>query len=544
MTKMDAGESWLDLAAKKRASLGNSIPLEWQIPADLVPPETQDDVTTFPAASGWFTDNELAITGLSAVELLAKLASGSLTSVAVTSAFCKRAAAAHQLTNCLSEIFFDKALETARRLDEHFAQTGKPLGPLHGLPISLKDCFNLVGIDSTVGLTASIGKPATEDAAIAKLLRSLGAVFYVKTNVPTSMMIAETVNNIFGRTLNPKNRRLTCGGSSGGEAALILFGGSMLGVGTDLGGSLRIPAACTGIFALRPSYGRFPAGGFRGGLQGQETVEPVIGPLARSLNDIEAFSKAVVSTQPWRSDPKSLPIPWREPADLLPPAALKIGVLWHDGVVLPTPPVTRALRIVVEKLQAAGHTIINWVVGNEHACGLSILGRTFVADGGDSVRVELEQTGEPWRPELEYCADFEEMGCAELWQMHLERNAFRQRYLDKWNEHGLDALLCPTTPFSSVEHGKFRHIGYTGVFNVLDYSCVSFPSGVFVDSALDVPLAEGGESTLLSESCVAIHEGYNPDAAHGMPISLQLVARKLEEERVIAMCKVVMDDIA
>src|SRR5690242_17728982 len=108
------------------------------------------------------------------------------------------------------------------------------------------------------------------------------------------MMIAETVNNTFGRTLNPLNRSLTSGGSSGGESALIAFGGSPLGVGTDIGGSLRIPAACTGIFTLRPSFGRFPTLRCRSGLAGQEAVQSVNGPIARSLRDLVLFSSNVV----------------------------------------------------------------------------------------------------------------------------------------------------------------------------------------------------------------------------------------------------------
>lgn len=128
-------------------------------------------------------------------------------------------------------------------MDERLAQGLGPVGPFHGLPISLKDNFNLRGLDSTVGFTSYVDDPAEDDAELAKLLIAAGAVVYVKTNVPTAMMIAESVNNTFGRTVNPLNRRLTSGGSSGGESALIVFKGSPMGIGTDIGGSLRIPAA-------------------------------------------------------------------------------------------------------------------------------------------------------------------------------------------------------------------------------------------------------------------------------------------------------------
>lgn len=232
-------KNWEAIAAKKREDLSSSIPEEWRIPSDLLPPADQDDVTGFPERSGWFTPEELTITGQTAAELLPRLASGELTSETVTRAFCKRAAAAHQLVNCLSETCFARALATAKELDAHLSRTGEPVGPLHGLPVSLKDNFNLAGLDSTVGFASHVGDPALRESVLADVLRGAGAVFYVKTSVPTAMMIAETVNNVTGRTVSPRNRRLTSGGSSGGESALLAFRGSPLGVGTDIGGSLR-----------------------------------------------------------------------------------------------------------------------------------------------------------------------------------------------------------------------------------------------------------------------------------------------------------------
>lgn len=132
---------------------------------------------------------------------------------------------------------FDDAITRAKQLDDHLKQTGKPVGPFHGLPISLKDNFNIIGKDSTVGFTSLVNDPATYNSTLVDLLLGAGAVLYIKTNVPTAMMIAETVNNVFGRTVNPRNRKLTPGGSSGGESALITFGASRIGVGTDIGGS-------------------------------------------------------------------------------------------------------------------------------------------------------------------------------------------------------------------------------------------------------------------------------------------------------------------
>lgn len=327
------------------------------------------------------------------------------------------------------------------------------MGRLHGLPISLKDNFNLVGLDSTVGFVSHIGNPAEYDSTLADILREAGAVFYVKTNVPTAMMIAESVNNVFGRTVNPLNRALTSGGSSGGESALIAFKGSPMGVGTDIGGSLRIPAACTGIFTLRPSFGRFPTLKCRSGMAGQEAVQSVNGPLTRTLADLEYYSQTVVDSEPWLADPRCLPIPWRK-VDL--PQKLKIAVMWDDGMALPTPPVTRALTIVVEKLKAAGHEVTEWS-SEDQLAGQKLLDRMFLADGGKSIRKEIEKSGEPWRPEMLNYKTATELGAYDYWQLHLDRVAFQKKYLDRWNAAKLDAILCPTTPYSSVGNSKFKH---------------------------------------------------------------------------------------
>ncbi|KAI0006904.1 amidase [Xylariaceae sp. FL0662B] len=532
---------WEALAAKKRQDLYNSIPEEWRIPSHLLPPDSQEGVMDFPEASGWFTAEELAITNSTASELLPKLASGELKSETVTLAFCKRAAAAHQLTNCLSETCFARALATAQALDLHLAQTGQPVGPLHGLPISLKDNFNLAGLDSTVGFSSHVGDPAAYESVLADLLREAGAVFYVKTNVPTAMMIAETVNNVFGRTVSPLNRRLTSGGSSGGESALIAFRGSPCGVGTDIGGSLRIPAACTGLFTLKPSFGRFPTLRCRSGMPGQEAVQSVNGPLTRTLADLETYCRAIASRSPWHHDPRCLPLPWRQPQASLLSTRLRLGVLWDDGMAQPTPPVTRALRHAVDRLRAAGHELVPWS-SEDQAAGQALLDRMFVADGGRAIRSELARTGEPWRPEMRMYAEARELGALEYWRLHLDRQEYQKRYLERWRRAGIDAILCPTTPYSSVENGKFKHVGYTGVYNVLDYACISFPTGVTVDKSIDVALGDTHKSPTQLDK--AIQSEYNAEAVHGMPVNLQLVAQRLEEEKCVEMCKVILNALS
>lgn len=138
------------------------------------------------------------------------------------------------------------------------------------------------------------------------------------------------------------------------------------------GGSLRIPAACTGIFTLRPSFGRFTTQRCRSGLAGQEAVQSVNGPMAKTLEDITMYSKAIVDAKPWLVDPKMLPIPWRQ-AELK--QKLKIAVLWNDNICMPTPPVTRALKETAEKLKKAGHEVVDWDP-KLHAIALRLLVRS------------------------------------------------------------------------------------------------------------------------------------------------------------------------
>ncbi|KAF4554603.1 Acetamidase-like protein 1 [Elsinoe fawcettii] len=522
---------WEELAASKRKQLADSIPPEWRIPSEKLPPDSQLDVSSWPDTSGFFTPEELEITDLTASELLPKLASGHYTSEQVTLAFCKRASVAQQLTNCLSETLFPLASKTAKERDA-LRQSGAPLGPLHGLPISLKDNFQLTGVDSTDGFVSWINQPATYNSAIVDLLLSLGAVPYVKTNVPTAMMIAETVNNVFGRTVNPRNRKLTSGGSSGGESALIVMKGSCLGVGTDIGGSLRIPAACTGIYTVRPSAGRFPIAGAKSGLAGQEAVRSVLGPMARSLEDVELWAREVVRSEPWRVDPTVVPIAWRE---VEVKGTLKIGVMWDDGLIVPTPPVKRALKETVEKLRNAGHEVVDWAPEG-HTEIYQMLGKFFVADGGKTLKSILEPVGEPFRPELAMYEQATEIGVSELWKMQSKRVQLIAEYLKRWQRAGIDAILCPTTPYATVEHGNFKSVGYTGVFNVLDYSASSFPSGLYADEKLD----HYQDEPILSELDTQTRKDYNAAAVHGMPISLQLVAQRLEEEKVLAMTREVL----
>lgn len=265
-------------------------------------------------------------------------------------------------------------MEDAKRLDAYFAENKKPIGPLHGLPVSLKDQFHVKGVETTMGYVGWIGtfqgnkddpRRGVFESELVRELRALGAVLYCKTSVPMTLMAGETANNIIQYTWNPKNRLLSCGGSSGGEGALIALKGSPGGFGTDIGGSIRIPAAFNGLYGIRPSSGRIPYEGAANSMDGQNTILSVIGPIAATAGSLKLLFKAVLSQQPWYHDPLVVELPWRDEIEqgtlalikesAASPGKLAFAIMRHDGMVRPHPPVARGVEIVVRTLKRLGH---------------------------------------------------------------------------------------------------------------------------------------------------------------------------------------------
>ncbi len=261
--------TWQSLAKAKLTSINDSIPSKWRLATIPSAGEQRDVTGDFITKS--LSKQEIEITETDAVHIVDKTSTGQWSAEKVMTAFCHRASLAHQLTSCLHETFFDAAVEDAKRLDRYYAQHKAPIGPLHGLPVSLKDQFHVKGVETTMGYVGWIGtfmgksgtgQEKVYESEMVRELRALGAVLYCKTSVPHSLMSGETINNIVGYTTNPKNQNLSAGGSSGGEGALISLKGSPVGFGTDIGGSIRIPAAFCGLYGLRPSAGRMPYEGY------------------------------------------------------------------------------------------------------------------------------------------------------------------------------------------------------------------------------------------------------------------------------------------
>lgn len=161
--------------------------------------------------------------------------------------------------------------------------------------------------------------------------------------------------------MNPYNTTLTPGGSSGGEGALIALRGSVLGIGTDIGGSIRVPAANSGVFGFKPTSNRLPTSGWSAAMAGTESILAAIGPLSTSLEGARLFTKTILDQQPWLRQPSLVAMDWRDETQYFPDRKIRVGVMYDDGVVRPHPPVLRAVSKLVEKLKGSPNVeVVEW----------------------------------------------------------------------------------------------------------------------------------------------------------------------------------------
>ncbi|KAE9396678.1 general amidase [Gymnopus androsaceus JB14] len=505
-------------AARKQTQL-DSIPKEWLINV----PSNQMNVMNVPKECGLLSDRELDITETVDVEvLLSKLATGEWSSLEVTTAFYKRAIIAQQLTSCLTEIFVERALQRAKELDEILKITGKVVGPLHGLPISLKDQFTMKGLETIMGYVAWIGQYAEADCVLVEILYDCGAVPFVRTNVPQTLMY------------------LTAGGSSGGEGALLAMKGSPLGVGTDIGG------AFCGLYTLRPSYERLPYCG------GSRSISSVLGPMTNSISGVKVFTKAVLDAKPWLKDPVCIRKEWSDKEYELAyhggGKKLCFGIMWDNGVVRPHPPLNRAMMITKRALEAAGHIVLDWE-SHRHLEIYKNSETIFVADGGEDYRIQCERSGEPLILSMLPGEGAHETTLEEpyvkrlLWELHKEKRDLRKSHLDHWEAtvsrtgtgRPIDAIISPAVAYAAVPHGLNTDSFYTTLCNAMDYATSVFPV-TFVDGTLD---HKHPPHEFYNHEDEAIYNLYDSGLFDGCPVGLQLIGRTQEEEAVIAMTEIV-----
>ncbi|KAJ4152102.1 hypothetical protein NW765_017611 [Fusarium oxysporum] len=543
--------TWEAIVTAHREKQKKAIPASWklsqkkldQISGAGTPREGRLIELEAAQLSGLLSQREIKITeSFTARELIKKIRSQSLRAEDVVVAFCKRAAIAQQLTSCLTEIFFDDAIERARYLDAHLTTTGKVIGPLHGLPISLKDSFQVEGYHSTVGYVEFLKRPLPAgNSALVKLLTDAGAILYCKTNVPQTMMTADSENNIFGRTLNPHNTRLTAGGSTGGEGALISFRGSILGVGTDLAGSVRIPALCCGIYGFKPTVDRIP---FQGQalspfpIQWISSVMPAAGPLATSVDDLSLFMETVTELQPWKYDASAVSIPWRS-LDYE-HKILTIGILPEDEEYILHPPIRRILAKAVCILEKAGHKLVRLPVDPHRSVSLGArIGYQFFGIASPDPEALAQSMGEPFvasvargmhpfsggdftvSPEMDIPTQFHKLNEA--------RGAYGEVWKEAWREYELDVVIAPGAVGTAVPHDTYGLPVYTVMWNVLDYPAAVVP----------FEYASASKDPEPQTSKMAFVPDYDPKSTHGAPGSIQIVSPRFRDEECLEAARII-----
>ncbi|KAL1858743.1 hypothetical protein Daus18300_009877 [Diaporthe australafricana] len=505
----------------------------------LLPPETitspPRNVTQIPRECGILTPDELAVTeDYDATALAQAVRERKLTAVAVATAFAKRAIVAHQLTCCLTEWFMDEAVARAQALDDHLAATGRTVGPLHGVPVSVKEHVQMAGHWSADGYIASRQVDA-EDSHVVAVLRRLGAVFYCKTNQPQGIMHLETVSP-YGRALNPHNIDLSAGGSSGGEGALIALRGSVLGIGTDIGGSIRGPAGFCGIYGFKPTSHYLPMHGMlHTGNMAELTILATCGPMASSLRDLDMFMSLILSERPYLREPSLVPIPWTGLSKSLPSSPiLKVGFLMQDGVIQPQPPVIRALEWAKEKLSNSPSVSVKPFAPYRTADAIKNIRRAYTPDGGASLKDALAKMGEPMEPLTKWIiqdAEGPSYTVQQMLDMRYKRDCFRREFADHWTAQDVDVVICPVFVGPACEHDTGLYWDYTAFWNYVDCPGVVVPTPVRALKKGEEQYAPGEP---LSKEDTHVREMWAKGDFEGAPVNLQIVARKYHDNDLFA----------
>ncbi|KAJ5222724.1 uncharacterized protein N7469_008964 [Penicillium citrinum] len=537
-------EDWQVKAQKGKDLLHNSVPKQWLVPTEQLPSVTQKNVTDFPRQSGLLTEREIIITESSATELVKGMGKGGLTAEEVVVAFLKRSVLGHQLLNFATEFLAEEAIARAKELDEYYKKTGKLIGPLHGVPISVKEHVGFKNKTCHTGYVAWVDRVVNEDAHLLQLLHKAGAVFHVRTNQPQALMHLCSENNITGKTHNPYNRTLTPGGSSGGEGAALGFRCSPLGIGTDIGGSIRGPAAFCGGYGFKPTSMRNPMVGIHVAALGQESIHGVVGPMGpASIEDLELFQKAVLEQEPWENETSLVPLPWKT---ITPNRDITVAIMWDDGVVRPHPPVTRGLQLAKEKLVAAGIKVIDWEP-YKHEKAWGIISTLYYPDAAGLQRQMLRKSGEPALPLSEWAFSYgppNPLTHHETWDLQFKRDVYRDEYNALLKSRGVDFIISPNYPGVAAVMGESHYWNYTAIWNLLDFPAVTFPSGLKVDLNLDAVTEEYKSyvpRNAADEKEWRRYEG--PERYENAPIALQVAGRHFKDEETLAASKILEEII-
>lgn len=504
-----------------------------------------------PAAGGQRSE----ITRLTATELAAQIAAGRLSARQVVAAHIEQIEAVNGALNAVVVPLFDEALAAARAADEAQA-AGRPLGPLHGVPVTIKECYHVAGTPSSIGVPQLSSWRAPADSPLVRQFRTSGAIVLGKTNVPQLMLLHEVDNPVYGRTNNPWNLERGPGGSSGGEAAIIAAGGSPWGLAGDLGGSIRQPAHSCGVQGLKPTSGRLSGAGKQGNFRGMEAIGAETGPIARSVADLELMLHTLLPVGTGQEF-QLPPVPLSRAAEVA-TARLRVGYWEDDGYFPASPAIRRAVREAAAALTAAGVAVVPFSppdVPAAIACYFGILG----ADGGANLRRTVGPGPIDWRlkPLLRFgalpalarrplAAALELAGQTRLaglvraagrtstdgyWQLTAERADYTNRFLAALNAAGLDACLCPPHALPALTHGATEHLPSAASYCFLP-NLLNMPAGVV--AATRVRPGEESDRPANSDRVIQAARRVEQGSA-GLPVGVQIFGRHWREDVVLAL---------
>ncbi|KAF8374487.1 hypothetical protein PRIPAC_80916 [Pristionchus pacificus] len=494
-------------------------------------------------------------------QLIAALQSGDVTSLEAVTTYIGLSLAAHEKTNCVT-MYIKESVKHARALDGR-RKSGESLPPLFGLPVSIKESIGVTGTDKTWGYAGSIHFPSTRDAPTVEMLKQLGAVPFVKTNVPLSLLSYTCGNEIYGWTENPHKKGRTPGGSTGGEAALIAAGGSLLGIGSDVGGSIRMPAHYAGIAGVKPSSMRLSLlriddgyhGPKRGG--GYPLIEANEGPMAASMETCAEILK-----QFWASslvsdvDPYKPPVGWNA-AQFEEGRKYRIGYYTTDGWFDPTPGCVRVVEEARHILQMQGHTLVPFSLPDVPEM-IRVYVATLTVDGGVSLMGSIEEDLPPaiflsaLRPlrvpilvqrSMAYVASalgywrvakfMRSMtkSSVELRRDYASIQLYRARVVEEMRKANIDMLLCPAQVMPAPPHEAPLHLSagcsYTAIYNLLD-----FGAGVCRVGTWNAQDEAKLECYPTSDPWYTMAKKFSKDSV-GLPLGVQVAAPPFKEEAVM-----------
>lgn len=490
----------------------------------------------------------------SAVELLNLIENKQLSSREVTQHFIDRIEEVNPKLNAVVIKLYDEALKKADNADQNLAKNNK-LGKLHGLPFTIKECLDYLDTPSTLGVLARKNdRPQANDLYVEALLNQ-GGIVLGKTNVPQLMVFIECTNRVYGTTNNPHNAKFAPGGSSGGEGAIVGAKASPIGIGTDIGGSVRFPAAFCGACSIKPTMWRtFDQTRF-GNTTFEGPIMPVTGVIANFAEDLalslEIMNDSIGSR--WKTEPLQ---DYKE----IDVSKLKVGYFLSDGFFEPMNAVKRGVLESVEKLRSLGAEIVEFKPPRFEFCE-EIFYRILTVDGVENFYKLLD--GEKPVKQLK---DMMMLASSPEWKRSTVRSLAKlfgqknlprliayfggrgEEFLQKWGQEranyqrelenamdkaNIDAILSPMAALPAFLQNTVDKIGLGGNYSIL-YNVSGFPAGVARVGEVKENEAVARKSSLdIIERTAAKTELLSA----GLPLSVQIAAKPWREDIVIALIK-------